>query len=161
MNCRKCNHPLHQDARFCDKCGKPTEVMSSIGNKASNKLTVLVIDDDPTYLEAYLFKFKKEGFDVVLARSGRDGLETVGRVKPSVILLDILMPDMGGLEVLRRLKGDPKTKDIPVVMASILGEKSDIEQSLILGAVYHVSKEHTTSDEIVDKVLKAARSSGV
>ena len=156
MNCGNCGHPMPGHAKFCDVCGKPVEAVNSTGQKVPNKLKVLIIDDDPMYLEAYSFKFAKEGFDIVLARSGREGLRAARRDHPSVILLDIVMQDMSGLVVLEKLKEDPRTKNIPVVLVTILAEKADIEKGLALGAEYYITKEKMTSDEVVAKVKGAA-----
>ncbi len=130
--------------------------MKSNGKRPTRKLKVLVIDDDPAFLESYLFKFEKEGFSVVLARNGKEGLGFALTEDPSVILLDILMPGMNGLEVLRRLKADPKTRHIPVVLATIVAEKATKEQGLALGADYYITKDVMNSDDVVDKVREAA-----
>jgi len=156
MICSTCSNPLRSNAKFCDQCGKPLKVMNSMKKKASNKLTVLIIDDDPTYRDAYSFKFKKEGFDVILARNGKEGLESARTENPSVILLDILMPDMSGLDVLRELKEDTKTKRVPVVLATILNEKADIERGLALGAEHYITKDEMTADDVVARVRSAA-----
>ncbi len=126
------------------------------GKRGGRKLKLLVIDDDPVFLETYLFKFEKEGFDVVLARSGAEGLKFALVENPSVILLDILMPGMNGLEVLRRLKEDRRTRDIPVVLATVVDEKGAMEQGLALGADYYITKDVMNSDGVVDKVREAA-----
>ncbi len=124
--------------------------------KKGAKLKLLVIDDDPVFLEGYLFKFEMEGFNVVLARNGKEGLEFAKKENPSVILLDILMPGMNGLEVLRKLKEDPATRDIPVVLATIVDEKNTMEQGLALGADYYITKDVMNSDNVVEKVRAAA-----
>ncbi|KPJ85617.1 hypothetical protein AMJ57_02570 [Parcubacteria bacterium SG8_24] len=121
---------------------------------ASKKPKVLVVDDDPLYLDAYSLKFEKAGFEVIRAEDGEECLEAVKRDKPSVIVLDILMPKMGGLEALNILKNDPETKRIPVVISSALDEKTDIEKGLALGAERYIVKVEMTPTEIVEEVKK-------
>lgn len=165
MFCTACGKELEAGNKFCGICGTAVvaAAMPEVAvsrRKASHKLTLLVIDDDPLFLESYLIKFEQEGFNVVLARSGNEGLELARRENPSVILLDILMPDMNGLDVLRKLKEDPKTMDIPVVMASIVNETAAMKQGLLLGAVRYITKENMTSVDVVGQVRDAAMSAG-
>jgi CheY-like chemotaxis protein len=131
----------------------------SSDKKAAGKLNVLVIDDDLTFRESYLFKFEREGFGVVLARSGQEGLKSAREERPSVILLDLLMPDMSGLDVLKKLKEDPETAGIPVVMATVVGETAPMEQGLALGAKQYITKASMTPDSIV-KIIRDAATSG-
>ncbi len=160
MFCSNCGKELGDHDRFCSHCG--TAVGAAVpGKKPPNKFKLLVIDDDPTFLDSYLFKFEQEGYSVILARSGQEGLESARKENPSVILLDILMPDMNGLDVLKRLKEDPRTRNIPVVMASIVTEKDAMKQGLILGAVRYITKENIETEEIVGSVRDAVISSGM
>jgi|GEM_PF-7037701 len=162
MTCAKCGkEPLPED-KYCSQCGEmvtktaPPEEAAPAKTK-SEKLKVLVIDDDYMFLESYLFKFDKEGFDVVLARNGQEGLRAARKEKPSAILLDILMPvGMNGLEVLRQLKKDPKTRAIPVVLVTILNDKEAEEQGLALGAAGYVKKDSMTADSVVEAIRDAA-----
>ena len=105
--------------------------------------TILVIDDDPTVHELMKEHLKKEGFKVILAESGEVGLRLAKEKKPHAITLDILMPGMDGWTVLRELKRDPDTENIPIVMASILDDK---KASFALGASDFVSKPVDPAD---------------
>ena len=102
--------------------------------------TVLVVDDNEQNLEllvAYLDALQAE---VVTAR---DGIEALGRVKnrqPDLILLDIMMPRMSGFEVCRKLKSDPQTRDIPIIMVTALTEMGDIERAVDCGTDDFISK---------------------
>ena len=106
-------------------------------NDLSGTAKVLVIDDDPIVLDMMKQHLEGEGFEVIVADSGKKGIELARTESPSVITLDILMPEMDGWSVLRTLKADSVTADIPVVMASILDEQ---KQGLALGANDYVSK---------------------
>ena len=79
---------------------------------------VLVVDDDESTCDALQRLLSRMGYAASCATSGRDALDVVGRVRPDVIVLDWMMPDMDGLEVLRRLRAEPATKDVPVVLYS-------------------------------------------
>ncbi len=98
---------------------------------------VLVIDDDPQARDLLKRNLEIEGYSVITIDNGKDGIELAKKYHPSLITLDIMMPEMDGWEVLRALKAENKTKDIPVVMISIVGDKA-IGASL--GAVEHLSK---------------------
>lgn len=86
---------------------------------------ILVIDDNPTFLETVSDIFELEGHRVVTAVDGSEGLRKVREDKPDLLILDIMLPDMDGLEVCRCLRADPKTADLPIIMltAKILPEE--------------------------------------
>ena len=93
------------------------ENVVSIENQ--NAKTILIIDDDPTVSELIKRQLTKDAYNVVIANNGKEGIELARKIKPNLITLDILMPEMDGWSVLRTLKADPETENIPVVMASI------------------------------------------
>jgi two-component system alkaline phosphatase synthesis response regulator PhoP len=102
---------------------------------------VLIVDDNPQnleLLEAYMEEV--EGITPLRATGGVEALEKVARERPDVILLDIMMPHMSGFEVCKKLKGDPATKDIAVIMVTALNEVSDIERGVECGADDFLSK---------------------
>jgi CheY-like chemotaxis protein len=82
---------------------------------------VLVVDDERDIAELARFKLTHEGFEVATANSGEAALEEVARTRPDVIVLDVMMPGMTGWEVASRLKADPETRDIPIIMLTALG----------------------------------------
>ena len=98
---------------------------------------VLVIDDDATVRDMMRRYLSREGFDVVTAQNGNEGMALARELMPSVITLDILMPDTGGWSVLQELKGDPDLAAIPVIMISILDEQ---QKGIALGASGYLSK---------------------
>lgn len=114
---------------------------------------ILLIDDDQLMLRMYQTKFKVEGLEVEVASDGDEGLAKVGQSKPDLILLDIMMPKINGLEVLRQLKAKPETKDIPVILLTNLGgSQQDVDQGLSLGAVSYLVKASYTPAQVVAKV---------
>ena len=99
--------------------------------------TVLVIDDDPTARDLLQRFFTREGFSVEVAEDGREGLQLARELKPSLVTLDVLMPEMDGWSVLREIKADPELSETPVLMVSILDEKN---KGFALGAADYITK---------------------
>ena len=116
----------------------------------SNK--ILLIEDDSTLIEMYTLKFKQEGFSLMTVQDGLAGLEAAKSELPVVILLDVMMPKMDGFAVLTELKNDDRTKNIPVLLLSNLGQKSDIEKGKKLGANDYIVKASMTPTQVVEKV---------
>ena len=104
------------------------------------KLKVLVIDDDPVILELLRVNFEIEGFDVVCARDGDEGLAMAQELHPDVVISDIMMPRRDGLQLLSDLKGDPRTEDLPVILLSAKAQKSEVQHGLDLGADDYITK---------------------
>jgi len=92
--------------------------------------TVLVVDDDPIIVSLLQVNFEIEGYDVLTATGGEAGLAQARSGSPDVIVLDVMMPGIDGLEVARRLRDDPATKSIPVVMLSAKAQAADIQAGL-------------------------------
>jgi DNA-binding response OmpR family regulator len=90
--------------------------------------TVLVVDDEPQILRMLRINFEQAGYQVITAADGRQALEEVALQKPDIILLDNMMPVMSGLEVARKLKADPATAGIPVVMLTAKGSYDDMSK---------------------------------
>lgn len=113
---------------------------------------ILIIEDDPLISRMYQKIFSFEGFDVEVASDGQEGLDKVRANLPTVILLDVMMPKMNGLETLEKLKQDPATKAIPVVMLTNLDGEQDAETALLNGAVKYIVKSEYDPKEIVNMV---------
>ena len=106
-----------------------------------NKRTVLIVEDNEQNLE--LLKIYMEDVpeaEVITAGNGVEALEQIEEYAPDLVLLDIMMPRMSGFEVCKRIKGDPKTRDITVVMVTALNETSDIERAAKCGTDDYLSK---------------------
>lgn len=119
----------------------------------NKKIKVLLVEDDPMVVKMYKRKLTMDGFDLSLAFNGEEGLKAVESNRPDIVLLDIMMPKMNGFETLKRLKADKKTKDIPVVILTNLGDRSqDVEKSKGLGAIDHWVKANTPLTEITKRI---------
>ena len=116
--------------------------------------TVLIIDDDEKLSKMLAFLFMAKGFKVESANGGPAAFKTLERVKPSVVILDVMMPGMDGFEVVEKVKEDPLLKDIPVIMLSALSSAQNREKSISLGAYAYFEKPFK-STELVSKVVEA------
>jgi diguanylate cyclase (GGDEF)-like protein len=105
------------------------------------KSVILVVDDAPTNIKI-LHRLLAPEHEVLCATNGAEALEIAARVRPDLILLDILMPEMDGYEVIRRLRADPGTTQIPVIFVTAMGEEADEEVGLTLGAVDYIAKPY-------------------
>lgn len=118
------------------------------------KTKVLIVDDDTFLASIYATKLELEGFGVVQAHDGEEGVKAAMREMPDLILLDVLMPKLDGFEALKKLKADEQTKNIPVIMLTNLGQKEDIDKGINEGAVDYLIKAHFVPAEAVDKIRK-------
>ena len=101
---------------------------------------ILVADDDPLSIKLLNFRLKSVGHDIIFAVDGGEALEVATKEKPDLILLDIMMPVMNGLQVLRKLKSQEETKNIPVIMLTAKMQEKDIVVGLEGGAADYVTK---------------------
>ncbi|MDO9541636.1 MAG: response regulator [Kiritimatiellia bacterium] len=105
-----------------------------------SKKKIFIVEDEEDILELLRHNLTRERFEVSAASDGEQALKVIARETPSLILLDLMLPGIDGLEVCRALKKDPKTADIPVVMLTAKGEESDIIAGLELGADDYITK---------------------
>lgn len=101
---------------------------------------VLIIDDAPDIVRLVEFELNFEGYEVKTAWTGKEGVELARSFKPDIILLDYILPEMTGPEVLKLLKSDPELKGIPVIMLSAKTQKKDIKSGLTAGAIGFIEK---------------------
>jgi DNA-binding response OmpR family regulator len=114
---------------------------------------ILIVEDDSFLRELIVKKLFNEGFEVVEGVDGEEGLKKAKEEAGiDIVLLDLILPGIGGFDVLAKLKEDAKTATLPVVILSNLGQKEDIEKGLKLGAVDFMIKAHFTPSEIIEKV---------
>jgi len=104
------------------------------------KKEILVVDDEEDILELVKFNLSREGYLVRCVSSGEEALKAVKKQAPHLIILDLMLPEMDGLEAARRLKKDPATEDIPIIMLTARGEEVDVVTGLELGADDYVTK---------------------
>ncbi|MEI8044948.1 MAG: adenylate/guanylate cyclase domain-containing protein [Verrucomicrobiota bacterium] len=107
---------------------------------------ILVVDDTPANIQALSAILKEKGFQISVATNGRLALELVARLRPDLILLDVMMPEMDGFETCRRLKASPATRHIPVIFLTARVESEDIVKGFELGAVDYVAKPFNTCE---------------
>jgi DNA-binding response OmpR family regulator len=117
-----------------------------------NKAVILIVEDDKFLRELLVRKLENEGFKIVRAIDGEEALKKIKEELPQLILLDLVLPGIDGFEVLRRIKGDPATSKIPVIILSNLGQREEVEKGIQLGANDYLVKAHFTPEEIVKKV---------
>ncbi len=104
------------------------------------KRTVLVVEDEEDILALLHYNLIKAGFDAECASCGEEGLKNISEHRPDLILLDLMLPWIDGLEICRRLRSDEKTVDLPIVMLTARGEEGDVVRGLELGADDYVTK---------------------
>lgn len=102
--------------------------------------TALVVEDELEIADLVKFHMQRDGIDVTITRSGREALKIARELQPDLLVLDLMLPDLDGLEVCRRLKADDETKEIPVVMLTARGSESDIIAGIEMGADDYVTK---------------------
>ncbi len=115
---------------------------------------ILLIEDEEMLLKMYSLKFSKEGFKIIQAKDGEEGLKLIKTEKPTLILLDIILPKLDGFTVLKELKKEEMTKNIPVILLTNLGQNEDVKRGLSLGAVDYLIKADLTPTQVVEKVKK-------
>ena len=104
------------------------------------KERILVVDDEEDILELVRFNLAREGYPVICTTSGEETLKIVQKEDPDLIVLDLMLPGIDGLDVAKALKNDPKTRDIPIIMLTAKGEEADVVTGLELGADDYVTK---------------------
>lgn len=115
------------------------------------KRLLLLIEDNPLLTGMYRAAFEEAGFDVIFAHDGEAGLLLAQTKKPEGIVLDLLMPGISGLDVLKKLKADGTTKDIGVVVLTIDTKKADLDKARKLGALDCLIKSDLTLADIVTR----------
>ena len=117
-------------------------------------MKLLIAEDDDILYKVLQEKFEDENFKVAIARDGSEVIPLAMKFKPDAIILDLLLPKMGGVEVLSYLKSDKVLEKIPVIVLSNIGEDKTIKQVLVLGAVEYLIKTQHPINEVVEKINK-------
>lgn len=115
-------------------------------------MKILVVEDDKFLASAYKVKLEKERNEVVVAKDGQEALLLLENFSPNVIVLDLVMPNMDGFDLLKNIKSSEKHKNIPIVVASNLGQKEDIDKAMKLGANDFIVKSDLSMDDVVNKI---------
>lgn len=120
-------------------------------------IKILIVDDDEQLQEVYKTAFEALGFIVIQAWDAKETLKVLKSVKPSIILLDILMPEIDGKELLARIKKVPSFKKIPVFVTSNSVKEEDIQETKKLGAEEYIVKSNISIEELMNKILKTVK----
>ncbi len=114
--------------------------------------SILLVDDDLTLREMYMERLKAEGFSVEMAKDGEEALAKAADLKPNIILLDIMMPKINGLDVLKKLKQDSATANIPVIVLTALIQDREKMESITRGADDYIVKSEMMPGDVIEKI---------
>ncbi len=115
---------------------------------------ILFIEDESALQKTVGEVLKQEGYEVIPALDGEVGLELAKGKKPDLILLDLILPKLHGFEVLKKLKEDEETKEIPVIVLTNLEGMGDVDKAIKLGATTYLVKANYSLEEIAEKIKK-------
>jgi DNA-binding response OmpR family regulator len=101
---------------------------------------ILIVEDDPSVLRATSYILEKEGYEVISAQNGLEGLKKARESNPDLLLLDVMLPGIDGFEICHTLRGEPKTANLPILMFSAKGQESDKATGLKVGADEYITK---------------------
>lgn len=101
---------------------------------------VLVADDDPDILDLVRYRLERSGYEVAVARDGLEAVQLAGELSPSLAVLDVMMPSLNGFEVTRRLREDPATREIPVILLTARAQEADVQEGFDAGADDYIRK---------------------
>lgn len=116
---------------------------------------IAIIEDDPVISQMYRMKFEADGFEVELANNGKRGVALAETFSPDLILLDIQMPEMNGVEALKIIRSKSWGKDIPVIILTNLGEEESSKEIRTLGVKSYIVKANLTPRQVVQRVKDA------
>lgn len=122
-------------------------------------IKVLLIEDNYLLRELYIRVIHKAGFEALAAIDGEEGLKLASEQNPALILLDIMIPKLNGIEVLKRLKENSTTASIPVYLLTNLGQEAIIKQALDIGAEKYLLKTNTPPHKLVELIKAFAQTS--
>jgi len=117
-----------------------------------NSKKIMIVEDDSFVLDIYQTKLSQEGYTVIEARNGVEAMKKLEKEKPDLLLLDIVMPYMDGIEVLKKIRERADLKNLPVILLTNLSQKEEINVGLGLGASDYLIKSHFTPSEVMEKI---------
>jgi DNA-binding response OmpR family regulator len=152
--------PLHDSCKHSPERGQEScHQYSSLGKRSQVAYTkphmahiITIIEDDDFLRSLAVSKLEKEGFTVETAADGEAGLALVQKKVPALLILDLMLPAMSGVDVLKKIKADASLAGMKIIIFSNLGEQQDIKTCMDLGANDYMVKANFTLDELVDKV---------
>ncbi|MFN3952252.1 MAG: response regulator transcription factor [Thermaurantimonas sp.] len=120
-----------------------------------SSIKILIVDDEPAIILSLDFLIRKAGYIPFIARNGQEALDIVAAERPHIVVLDIMMPDVDGYEVCRRIKEDSATADTRIIFLSAKSKFDDIERGLALGADFYITKPFSNK-HLMDKIRELA-----
>jgi two-component system alkaline phosphatase synthesis response regulator PhoP len=122
---------------------------------------ILIVEDDPSVLRATSYILEKEGYEVISAQNGLEGLKKARESSPDLLILDVMLPGIDGFEICHSLRGEPPTAELPIIMFSAKGQESDKATGLKVGADEYITKP-VDREVLLSKVAAwlSARGSG-
>lgn len=123
------------------------------------KIKVLIVEDEIAILNPYKDYLTMKGFDVQSATDGEQGIEMCSTFMPHIVLLDIMLPKVDGLEVLKQIKADAKLKDVKIILLTALGRDSVIKKGFDLGADAYLIKDQENQETVEKAILKTLKES--
>lgn len=123
-----------------------------MSDSSESRGKILIVEDDPMYLDIYETKLVLDGYTVVKAEDGLAGLEMAKKEMPDAILLDIMLPKLNGQDVLKELKKDPDTRNITVIMLSVLDQEKQVNDAIESGATCYLVKSNLTPAAVISEM---------
>lgn len=120
--------------------------------KSSSNPRVLLIEDDTLLVNMYRAKFENEGYEMLDAGDGEEGLQLALSEDVDIIILDLMLPKLSGTDLLAKLRKDPKGKNIPVVVLTNLTQEGEAKETLALGVKEYLIKANLTPSQLVEKI---------
>lgn len=115
---------------------------------------ILLVEDDPFLIDIYTTKLKEAGFSTEVAIDGEEAIRKMKGEKPDLVVLDIVLPQLDGWTILKKIKSEPKLKNLKVIILSNLGQKEEVEKGMNLGAIKYLIKAHYTPSQVVEEIKK-------
>lgn len=114
-------------------------------------IKILIVDDEPAIIMSLDFLIRKAGYQLFIARNGQEALDIATNEQPHIAVLDIMMPDVDGFEVCRRIKSNPDTSDMRIIFLSAKSKQEDIEKGLGIGADFYITKPFSNK-QLMEKI---------
>jgi DNA-binding response OmpR family regulator len=118
------------------------------------KKKILLIEDDPFLIDIYTTKFQEQGFQITVVKDGSQAVILAKKIKPEIILLDIVLPNIDGWQILKEITGEPGSFKGKIVILSNLSQREEVEKGLSLGAVKYFIKSNYTPSQVVEEIKK-------
>ncbi|MFH1509959.1 MAG: response regulator [Candidatus Nealsonbacteria bacterium] len=115
---------------------------------------IILVEDDPFLIDIYGTKLKESGFELEIISNGSEVISKVKEIKPDIVILDIVLPQMDGWEILKCLRAEESLKYLKIIILSNLGQREEVDKGIALGATGYLIKAHFTPSEVVEEIKK-------